>query len=89
MLKLTEYVEYFDIFKEAAREVTLEINSLESKSDTIVKWLNENKLESTDILPIKNLPKHSQKDEEDLQSLRNDFENERKNFKNLIMKYIL
>ncbi len=74
LLKLTEYVEFFDIFKEAAREVTLEINSLESKSDTIVKWLNENKLESIDILPIKDLPKISQKDEEDLQQLRNDFE---------------
>ena len=74
LLKLTEYVEFFDIFKEAAREVTLEINSLESKSDTIVKWLNENKLESIDILPIKDLPKISQKDEVDLQQLRNDFE---------------
>ena len=74
LLKLTEYVEFFDIFKEAAREVTLEINSLESKSDTIVKWLHENKLESIDILPIKDLPKISQKDEEDLQQLRNDFE---------------
>ena len=74
LLKLTEYVEFFDIFKEAAREVTLEINSLESKSDTIVKWLDENKLESIDILPIKDLPKISQKDEEDLQQLRNDFE---------------
>ena len=74
LLKLTEYVEYFDIFKEAAREVTLEINSLESKSDTIVKWLNENKLESIDILPIKDLPKISKKDEEQLQRLRSDFE---------------
>ena len=74
LLKLTEYVEFFDIFKEAAREVTLEINSLESKSDTIVKWLNENKLESIDILPIKDLPKISKKDEEQLQQLRNDFE---------------
>ncbi len=74
LLKLTEYVEFFDIFKEAAREVTLEINSLESKSDTIVKWLNENKLESIDILPILDLPKISKKDEEDLQQLRNDFE---------------
>jgi len=74
LLKLTEYVEYFDIFKEAAREVILEINSLESKSDTIVKWLDENKLESIDILPIKNLPEVSSEDEEKLQQLRNDFE---------------
>ena len=73
LLKLTEYVEFFGIFKDAAREITLDINSLESKSDTIVKWLNENKLESTHILPILNLPKSSQKDEELLQTLRDDF----------------
>ena len=75
LLKLTEYVDYFNVFKDAAREVMLEINSLEAKSDTIVKWLNENKLESIDILPIKDLPKISKKDEDDLQQLRNDFEN--------------
>ena len=75
LLKLTKYVDYFDVFKDAAREITLEINSLESKSDTIVKWLNENKLQSIDILPIKNLPEVSKKDEDDLQQLRNDFEN--------------
>ena len=74
LLKLTEYVDYFDVFKDAAREVILEINSLNSKSDTIVKWLNENKLESVDILPIKDLPKVSSVDEERLQQLRNDFE---------------
>ena len=75
LLKLTEYVDYFDVFKDAVREVTLEINSLESKSDTIVKWLNENKLESIDILPIKDLPKIPKKDENRLQQLRTDFEN--------------
>ena len=74
LLKLTEYVDYFDVFKDAARGVMLEINSLESKSDTIVKWLNENKLESIDILPIKNLPEISKTDEERLRRLRNDFE---------------
>ena len=74
LLKLEEYVEFFEIFKEASREVSFEVNSLNSRSDTIVKWLNENKLESIELLPIKNLPKYSQKDEEDLQSLRSDFE---------------
>ena len=74
LLKLTEYVEFFEIFKEASREISLEMNTLESKSDTIVKWLEENKLESIDILPILNLPKSSEKDEQELQQLRNDFE---------------
>jgi len=74
LLKLEEYVEFFDIFKEAAREISFEVNSLNSKTDTIVKWLDENKLESMDILPILNLPKFSQSDEQTLQSLRSDFE---------------
>jgi DNA repair exonuclease SbcCD ATPase subunit len=74
LLKLEEYVEFFEIFKNAAREISFEVNSLNSKTDTIVKWLDENKLETTDILAISNLPKYSQKDEEELQRLRNDFE---------------
>ena len=84
LLKLTEYVEFFEIFKEASREISLEVNSLESKSDTIVKWLNENKLESIDILPILNLPKSSEKDEQQLQQLRNDFEKISENNKKII-----
>ena len=74
LLKLEEYVEFFEIFKEASRERTLEIHGLNSKCDTIVKWLTENKLESINILPILNLPKISEKDEQDLRTLQNDFE---------------
>ena len=74
LLKLDEYVEFFEIFKAQAREVQLEINSLESKSDTIVKWLDENKLSTTNILEIKNIPNYSEEDEKQLRHLRNDFE---------------
>jgi DNA repair exonuclease SbcCD ATPase subunit len=84
LLKLEEYVEFFEIFKEASREISFEINSLNSESNTIVKWLDENKLESTNILPIINLPKYSQKDEEDLQRLRSDFEKISENNKKII-----
>ena len=74
LLKLEEYVEFFEIFREAARDISFEVNNLNGRSDTIVKWLEENKLESMDILPILNLPKFSEKDEQDLQQLRYDFE---------------
>ena len=74
LLKLDEYVEFFEIFKAQARVVQLQINSLESKSDTIVKWLEENKLETTNILEIKNVPIYSSEDEKTLRRLRNDFE---------------
>ena len=88
LLKLEEYVEFFDIFKEASREVTLEINGLNSKCDTIVKWLEENKLESINILPILNLPKISESDETQLGSLRNDFEKISETNKKIIDKII-
>ena len=74
LLKLEEYVEFFEVFKAAAREVLMDINALNSKVEVIVKWLDENKLESIDILPIKILPRHSLEDSEKLQQLRNDFE---------------
>ncbi len=74
LLKLDEYVEFFDIFKEAHRELQFDINSLESKSDTIVKWLEENKLETIEILPSINFEKISEKDEKTLRQLQYDFE---------------
>jgi hydroxymethylpyrimidine pyrophosphatase-like HAD family hydrolase len=84
LLKLEEYVEFFDIFKEAARDISFEVNNLNGKSDTIVKWLEENKLESMDILPILNLPKFSESDEQQLQQLRHDFEKISENNKKII-----
>ena len=45
LLKMEEYVEFFEIFKTAARDIQLEINQLNGQSDTIVKWLNENKFQ--------------------------------------------
>ena len=84
LLKLEEYVEFFDIFKDAARDISFEVNNLNGKSDTIVKWLEENKLESMDILPILNLPKFSESDEQQLQQLRHDFEKISENNKKII-----
>jgi DNA repair exonuclease SbcCD ATPase subunit len=84
LLKLEEYVEFFDIFKDAAREISIELGILNSKSDVIVKWLEENKLESTNILPILNLPKPSQTDETTLRHLQSDFEKISENNKKII-----
>ena len=74
LLKLDEYVEFFEIFKVAARDIQIKINRLDSKSDTIVKWLDENKLDTINILEIKNLPNYSEDDEKQLRQLRNDLE---------------
>ena len=84
LLKLEEYVDFFDIFKEASRQVSIELNTLNSRSDVIIKWLEENKLESIDILPILDLPKPSESDETTLRQLRSDFEKISENNKKII-----
>ena len=55
LLHLENYVELFDTFKEAARVVSLEINGIQAKLDTIEKWLVDNKLGDTNILPMLSL----------------------------------
>jgi len=43
LLHLENYVELFDIFKEASRIVSSEITGIQAKIDTIEKWLVDNK----------------------------------------------
>ena len=75
LLKLDDYVAYFETFKEGVRAATQEVTALNAKTDTIVKWLTDNKLETYDILSKVKLPKISEKDEELLRQYQVDFEN--------------
>ena len=75
LLKLDEYVSYFETFKEAVRVSSSEITSSNAKIATIEKWLEDNFLEDTSLLEKMNLPKFSEKDEESLRSLQLEFEN--------------
>ena len=75
LLKLDDYVAFFETFKEGVRESTQQVTALGSKVDTIVKWLNDNKLETIELLPKMNLPKISEEDEQRLRQLQLDFEN--------------
>ena len=70
-----EYGKYYEVFREVSKEINTKLTALSAKSDTILKWLEDNKLESTNILPELNLPKISEEDEKELRSLRLDFEN--------------
>ncbi len=70
-----EYGKYYEVFREVSKEINTKLTTLSAKSDTILKWLEDNKLESTNILPELNLPKISEKDEKELRSLQLDFEN--------------
>jgi len=83
LLKLDDYVAYFETFKEGVRTATQEVTALNAKTDTIVKWLNDNKLETTNILSKMDLPKISEKDENTLRQLQLDFENISENNKKI------
>ena len=75
LLKLDEYVSYFETFKEAVRVISSDITTSNAKIATIEKWLEDNFLEDTSLLEKMDLPKFSEKDEESLRSLQLEFEN--------------
>ena len=75
MLKLDDYVSYFETFKEAVRVSSQSVTSLNAKTDTIVKWLTDNKLESIELLEKVDLPKIEEKDEKRLRQLQLEIEN--------------
>jgi DNA repair exonuclease SbcCD ATPase subunit len=75
LLNLEDYVAYYDVFRELARTSGQELAELDGKSKTIVKWLNDNKLDDSTILPMIKLPEYSEEDEKGLRNLLVDFEN--------------
>lgn len=75
LLHLEEYVVLFEVFKEASRQVNGTITEVNATIATIEKWLHDNKLESTTILPMINLEFDTTEDEESLRSLLREFEN--------------
>ena len=75
LLHLENYVELFDTFKEAARVTSLKINGVQAKLDTIEKWLSDNKLSDTNILPMLDLPISSEDTEKQFRQLSKELEN--------------
>jgi len=75
LLHLEKYVELFDLFKAASKEVSSTSNTIAGKLATVEKWLNDNKLSDTSILPLLNLEIDTSKDEKTLRSLTVEIEN--------------
>jgi DNA repair exonuclease SbcCD ATPase subunit len=75
LLNLEDYVEYYDVFRELSRQMGQDVSKYDGKEKTIVKWLNDNKLKDTTIVPMKKLPEYSEIDEKALRDLSIDFEN--------------
>ena len=75
LLHLENYVELFEIFKGASKEVSGESSNLTGKLATVEKWLKDNKLSDTFILPMLDLQIDTSEDEKALSSLMVEIEN--------------
>ena len=75
LLKLDEYVAFFETFKEAVRVNSIEVTTINAKISTIAKWLEDNFLEDSSILSKMDLPFYSEEDENSLRSLLIELEN--------------
>jgi len=66
LLHLEKYVELFEVFKAASREVSNTSSTIAGKLATVEKWLETNKLTDTSILPMLDLQINTSEDEEAL-----------------------
>jgi DNA repair exonuclease SbcCD ATPase subunit len=75
LLHLEKYVELFEVFKSASREVTSVSSTIAGKLATVEKWLEDNKLSDTNILPMLDLQIDTSEDQKTLSSLTLEIEN--------------
>jgi len=75
LLSLEKYVELFELFKAAARDISLEVSALDSQVNTIEKWLADNKLTDTKVLPMLNLEIDTEEEEKEFRFLTKEIEN--------------
>lgn len=69
LLGLEQYVELFDVFKNAARETEQEFSKIAGKISTIEKWLEANKLIDNTPKDILEIPSISSDDQNELANL--------------------
>jgi DNA repair exonuclease SbcCD ATPase subunit len=75
LLHLEEYVRLFDVFKTVAKNISTEVTKIESKVATIEKWLLNNKLTDTNILPMLKLEIQTDGDEKEARALTTEIQN--------------
>lgn len=75
LLSLEKYVELFELFKSASRDISMEVNTLNSQVSTIEKWLTDNKLTDTNVLPMLNLEIDTEEEEKEFRFLTKEIEN--------------
>jgi len=84
LLHLEEYVNLFEVFKEASRESSSKIVEVTSEIATIERWLSSNKLEGSDILPMLNLEINTDEEEKEFRSLSIEIQNISENNKKIL-----
>tara|TARA_R110000823_G_scaffold167134_8_gene299114 strand:+ start:230 stop:2023 length:1794 start_codon:yes stop_codon:yes gene_type:complete len=75
LLHLEGYVELFDVFKEESRKLTVEISGAQAAVDTVQKWLSDNKLSDSTILPMLDLRINTEEEEKEFRHLTKEIEN--------------
>lgn len=75
LLHLDAYVNLFEVFKEAAKESSNKLIAISSEITTVEKWLSNNKLESTVVLPLLDLEIDTEEDEKSFRSLSVELKN--------------
>ena len=75
LLHLVEYVQLFEIFKEASKESSGKIIAIASEISTIEKWLDSNNLEGAELLQLLNFEIDTEDDEKQFRSLSVELEN--------------
>jgi len=63
LLHLDHYVKLFEVFKEESRKTSITLSSVEAKIATIEKWLQDNKLSDTNIVPLEKISIDTSEDE--------------------------
>ena len=75
LLHLEEYVELFELFKNASRDLSVDMSAIKSKIATVEKWLSDNKLRDTTILPMLEFQNDTEELENEFRSLTKEIEN--------------
>ena len=74
-MHLEQYVKLFEVFKEESRKSTINLTSIEAQIATVEKWLQDNKLTNTDVLPLEEIVIDTEEDEKELATLTIELEN--------------
>ena len=75
LLHLDEYVNLFEVFKEASRLSSNKLIEVSSEINTIEKWLQTNNLEGMEVLELLNFEIDTDEDEKTFRSLSIELEN--------------